>query len=447
MNNDIIKFIDSRKFSRFDANLVILGVFLITFTGYAAPAYGSIIPMLFKEWTDLNWDQLGYVGSLSEFGSLFGALVCSVISRKFGIKRVLITTVMLFCAGTFSQAFAPTIQIFAILRFIAGFGFGGVIPLVISLLSEYAPKTNKSKSVATALCGNQFGAIIASFVAIYVTTQLGQWRPVFWLGFIPVLLLPYIIKTMPESAHFMLKNRDVEGLKKVLYRINKDYSSEIDIKTAINNFSAEKESNKIFYRDLFGKKYALISCLACVIAIMGLLFINGVIVWLPGVMTNAGYALGSSIAFTIFLCAGTIAGAIYWGSVADKKGFTLLMPSIYFIGSVCLILMGVKSTIVVLYALITLVGFFLFSAHSLVNAFIAQHYPHDLRTVAIGLPNSLGRIGGLLGPTLGGLLMANQVSVMGWFMVFAGTGLIAAISFVLINIQTRRLMNPQTGCA
>ncbi|EAQ3101378.1 MFS transporter, partial [Salmonella enterica] len=141
MNNDIVKFIDSRKFSRFDTNLVILGVFLITFTGYAAPAYGSIIPMLFKEWADLNWDQLGYVGSLSEFGSLFGALVCSVISRRFGIKRVLITTVMIFCIGTFSQAFAPTINIFAILRFIAGFGFGGVIPLVLSLLSEYSPKT------------------------------------------------------------------------------------------------------------------------------------------------------------------------------------------------------------------------------------------------------------------------------------------------------------------
>ncbi|MBJ3974506.1 MFS transporter, partial [Salmonella enterica subsp. enterica serovar Corvallis] len=81
------------------------------------------------------------------------------------------------------------------------------------------------------------------------------------------------------------------------------------------------------------------------------------------------------------------------------------------------------------------------------NAFIAQHYPHDLRTVAIGLPNSLGRIGGLLGPALGGLLMANQFSVMGWFMVFAGTGLIAAVSFVLINLQTRKLMNQLTDYA
>lgn len=252
---------------------------------------------------------------------------------------------------------------------------------------------------------------------------------------------------MPESALFMLKNKDVEGLKNVLHRIDKNYSANINIESAVDNFTTKKESNKSNYRELFEKKYALISILACIISIMGLLFINGVIVWLPGVMTNAGYALGSSIAFTIFLCAGAIVGAIYWGSVADKKGFTLLMPSIYFIGSLCLILMGIKSTIVVLYALVTLVGFFLFAAHSLVNAFIAQHYPDDLRTVAIGLPNSLGRIGGLLGPTLGGLLMENQVSVMGWFMVFAGTGLIAAISFLFINIHTRRLMNMQADCA
>ncbi|WP_366537194.1 MFS transporter, partial [Salmonella enterica] len=123
-------------------------------------------------------------------------------------------------------------------------------------------------------------------------------RPVFWLGFIPVLLLPYIIKTMPESALFMLKNKDVEGLKRVLSRIDANYASSINIEESVNDFTVKKESNKVYYKDLFSKKYALVSILACVIAIMGLLFINGVIVWLPGVMTNAGYAIGSSIAFT-----------------------------------------------------------------------------------------------------------------------------------------------------
>jgi MFS transporter, AAHS family, benzoate transport protein len=222
-------------------------IFLITFTGYAAPAYGSVIPMLFKEWTDLSWDQLGYVGSLSEFGSLFGALVCSVISRKYGLKKVLIVSVLIFCAGTFSMAFAPTIEVFAAFRFIAGFGFGGVIPLVISLLSEYAPKSSKSKSVAMALCGNQFGAIIASFIAIYVTTQFDQWRPVFWMALIPVVLLPYIIKTMPVSALYMMKNKDVDGLKKVLSRIDGDYTSSVNVEQALKHFSEQSETNKVYY--------------------------------------------------------------------------------------------------------------------------------------------------------------------------------------------------------
>ncbi|MFU0083572.1 MFS transporter, partial [Salmonella enterica] len=75
-------------------------------------------------------------------------------------------------------------------------------------------------------------------------------------------------------------------------RIDANYASSINIEESVNDFTVKKESNKVYYKDLFSKKYALVSILACVIAIMGLLFINGVIVWLPGVMTNAGYAIG-----------------------------------------------------------------------------------------------------------------------------------------------------------
>lgn len=433
----ITSFIDNTKFNKFHSVLVLLGVFLITFTGYGATAYGSVIPMLFMEWNELNADLLGYIGSLSEFGSLFGALILSMISQKYGVKKTLIVSTMLFCICTFAQAFAPSITVLAILRTGAGFGFGGVIPLVISLLSEYSPKNSKSKTVATALCGNQFGAIIAALVAIVVTSQ-GQWRPVFWIGLIPVILLPLIIILIPESATFLVKTNNIEGLKQIFKRIDPDYEKKIDIEEALH-LSKENtsKSSKVSYSQLFEKKYAVVSILSCVIAIMGLLFINGVIVWLPDLMVSAGFELGSSIAFTIFLCSGTVAGSIVLADIADKKGFRLLLPTTYIVGSISLLLMGIRSNIIVLYLFITLVGFFLFASHSLVNAFIAQHYPSELRTIAISLPNSLGRIGGLLGPTLGGILIANNVSVTGWFIVFAVTGFIAAASFIIINIATK----------
>ncbi len=100
-------------------------------------------------------------------------------------------------------------------------------------------------------------------------------------------------------------------------------------------------------------------------------------------------------------------------------------------------LMGIKASMILLYAFVILVGFFLFSAHSLVNAFVSQHYPEEIRTTAIGFPNSIGRFGSILGPTVGGLLLSGNASVTEWFITFGSAGLIAAISFIIINLATK----------
>ncbi|WP_431088758.1 MFS transporter [Paenibacillus sp. 8b26] len=124
-------------------------------------------------------------------------------------------------------------------------------------------------------------------------------------------------------------------------------------------------------------------------------------------------------------------------TIADKKGFKVLLPAVYTLGSFSLMLMGIKASMILLYAFVILVGFFLFSAHSLVNAFVSQHYPEEIRTTAIGFPNSIGRFGSILGPTVGGLLLSGNASVTEWFITFGSAGLIAAISFIIINLATK----------
>lgn len=433
--NRVSDFIDNSKFGRFHITLIGLGVFLIAFTGYGATAYGSIIPSIISEW-NLNATVLGYMGSLSEFGSMFGAVILTIVSNRLGVKKVLIGSVLMFCFFTFGQSVVNTPVLFAVFRFLAGMGFGGVIPLVISLLSEYAPKTSKSKSVAIALCGNQIGSIIASLLAIVILPRLG-WRPVLWMAAVPVLFLVFIIKMVPESAQYLVKHKETEKLKKVLSAIDQDYAGKIDLDQLDHSETNEQSEKKVSYFALFNKRFILVTLLACVIYIMGLLFINGVIVWLPGVMVQNGFSLGSSLAFSIFLNVGTIGGTIVWGAVADRKGFKLLLPAIYTIGAIVLMLMGVKTNIIVLYLFVFLIGFFLFSAHSLVNAFVSQHYPEELRTSAVGLVNSVGRLGGIFGPTLGGLLLSANASISTWFITFGATGLIAAGSFVAINLLTK----------
>ena len=80
---------------------------------------------------------------------------------------------------------------------------------------------------------------------------------------------------------------------------------------------------------------------------------------------------------------------------------------------------------------------FAFSAHSLMNTFASQYYPAEIRTTGVGFANATGRIGGMLGPIVGGMLLTANVSITMWFLVFAIPGIVAAISITLINLQTK----------
>lgn len=431
------QFLDNSKFSKFHLTLVGLGVFLIAFTGYAAAALGSIIPLIMEEWT-LTPAKVGAIGSVAEVGTMIGAIFLSFFSDKFGAKKTLISSVLLFSIFTFAQSVAQNVSQFTIFRFIAGMGFGGVIPIVISLLTEYAPKKSKSKYVAIALCGNQVGSLIAPLLAILVIPQFG-WRPVLWMSLIPIVFLVFIIKLVPESAQYLAKHKKIEQLKAVFERINKEYIKEIDVVQVVEkNSESINKGRKVSYLRLFNRKYFLVTILVCIIYIMGLLFINGVILWLPDLMVRSGFELNSSLAFSIFLNVGTIAGTFFLSTIADKKGFKILLPAVYTLGSISLMLMGIKANMILLYAFVVLVGFFLFSAHSLVNAFVSQHYPKEIRTTAIGFPNSIGRFGSILGPTVGGLLLSANASVTEWFVTFGAAGLIAALSFIIINLVTKK---------
>lgn len=152
-------------------------------------------------------------------------------------------------------------------------------------------------------------------------------------------------------------------------------------------------------------------------------------------MNQNGYALGSSLTFSIVLNLGTLIGTILWAAAVDKVGFKILMPVIYIAGSISLFCMGIKANLIVLYLFVGLIGMFAFAAHSLMNSFASQYYPGEIRTTGVGLANATGRVGGMLGPIVGGLLLTANVSITAWFLAFAIPGIIAAVSMIFIYVH------------
>ncbi|MFJ7978005.1 MFS transporter (plasmid) [Peribacillus sp. JNUCC 23] len=442
MNKIVLSsFLDNSKFTKFHKLLLFICFFIITFSGYELSVFGSIVPVVIKEW-NISSTQVGFIGSSAMFGMMFGAISLSFLADKFGVKKLLIVSIFIFNFFIVLATFTDSGLMFGICRFMAGVGSGGATPIVISLLTEYSPKTSKAKMVAFAICGNQVGGMLAPFVAMNVMPRFG-WEPVLWLSILPLILIPIFIKIIPESAQFLAKNNQNEKLDKLLYKIDENYKKTLEITAQSMETTKvqEKKVEKLPYLQLFSKRFFLGTVLITLIYICGLLTINGVNIWLPQVMNQNGYALGSSLTFSIVLNLGTLIGTILWAIKVDRIGFKILMPVIYVIGAISLFGMGVKANLIVLYFFVALIGMFAFSAHSLMNTFTSQYYPAEIRTTGLGFANSTGRIGGMLGPIVGGMLLTANVSITVWFLTFAIPGIVAALSITIINLQTKYFEN------
>lgn len=427
-SNSIHDFLDGRKFNRFHLSLLMWSLLIVSFEGYDLVFYGSVVPFLTKEW-NLSPIQAGIIGSYGLFGMMFGSIILSLLADRFGRKSIIIVSVACFSVFTTISGFATEEKLFSWCRFLAGVGFGGTLPTIISLLTEYIPKSSRNKSITIALCGNQVGGILAPLIGVLVFESLG-WRPVLWFAVIPLLLIPFIIKYLPESPQFLIRKGKLDDLEATLMKIDSSYKNHLH---ADQKSIVESPGERTPIISFIKNKMGLSTVLFCIVYFMGLLMIYGLNTWLPKLMTSAGYPLISSLGFAIFLNGGALVGTIIIGVIADRKGSKKIVTILYVLGAICLALLGFKSNIFFLYLLIAIAGVCTMGNQSLLNAFVSQYYPSDVRSTGVGLANGMGRLGGMLGPTLGGILLSLQIPISLCFMAFALPGVFAALALFFVR--------------
>jgi MFS transporter, AAHS family, benzoate transport protein len=201
---NIQPFLDNAPFNSFHKNVLLWTAFIIIFDGYDLVIYGTVLPVLMKTW-NLTPVEAGSLASYALFGMMFGAFIFGTIGNRIGSKKAIITCILLFSAFTVLCGFAQTPTVFAIFRFMAGLGIGGVMPNAVSLMAEYAPKNIRNTLITTMFSGIAAGGILSVLVGMYLIPNFG-WQAVFYFGIIPLLLLPFILKALPESMNFLVKN-------------------------------------------------------------------------------------------------------------------------------------------------------------------------------------------------------------------------------------------------
>ena len=331
----------------------------------------------------------------------------------------------------FLGAFATTPTEFGILRFLAGLGIGGVMPNVVALMTEYAPKRIRSTLVAIMFSGYAIGGMASALLGAWLVPTYG-WEIMFYLASIPLFTLPLIWKFLPESLMFLTKKGETEQTRAIVQKIAPEQKLTAETTFVLNEATVGDDAP---LRALFQQGRTFSTLMFWAAFFMCLLMVYALGSWLPKLMIQAGYSLGASLMFLFALNIGGMIGAIGGGVLADKFHLKPVLTTMFTVGAIALILLGFNSPQAVLYTLIAVAGAATIGSQILLYTFVAQFYPTAVRSTGMGWASGIGRIGAIVGPVLTGALLTFELPHQMNFLVIAIPGVLAAIAIFLVNLK------------
>lgn len=390
--------------------------------GYDLVVYGVVLPKLMdiSQW-ELTSTQAGAMGSYALLGMFIGSSVGGVLSDRFGRKLILIISFVILSIMMILTAMANSPEIFAIYRFIAGLGIGGIVPAASALTTEYSPPKYRSLVYVLMYTGFAFGGVAASLSGMLFIDRFG-WRFLFWLGAIPIVLVPFIVKYLPESIKFLQATNQITKAKNLIGKYHLfDESINKEDKSVSNGFLS-----------IFSKQYFLSTVLFSFIYIMAFLLIYGMNTWLPKIMQQAGYPMNSSLMFLLCFNLAAIIGGIIAGAAADRIRPKKVIGFTYLLAALSIALLSIKLNIVIMYTLIAIAGFGTTGTTFVLASYVMKKYHSHNRATAIGVSSAIGRLGAVAGPIIVGIIMAMNVGLQVNFYLFAVIALVASIVILFI---------------
>jgi MFS transporter, AAHS family, benzoate transport protein len=355
-------------------------------------------------------------------GVAIGAVGVGTASDRFGRRPALLACVAWFSVLTLLCAVVPGFWVLCVLRFLAGLGLGGCLPVALTLAAEYARPGSSGASVTRLMTGYHVGAVLTALLAIPIVEDHG-WRWMFLIGgVLGLVALPLMWARLPESASFLV----VQGRGDEARALAAKYDVAVPDPAAARAGSAPGVST------LLQGQYLRATLAFWVTSFMGLLLVYGLNTWLPTIMTAADYPLGQSLALLLTLNVGAVTGLITAGAIADRSGTKPITLAWFGLAAAFLALLSVKMPLVGVYAVVLAAGIFVFSAQVLVYAFVSQLYPPSVRATAIGYASGVGRVGAIVGPIVVGFLVTANREYPWGFYLFAAVAVLGALAVSVV---------------
>ncbi|HMI95391.1 MAG TPA: MFS transporter [Micropepsaceae bacterium] len=441
---DVNEVIEHQKLGRFQIMLGALLLVAMFVDGFEAQAPGFAAPAIIKDW-GIPRAAMGFVFGAGNLGLMLGAVLLGILGDRFGRKGTIVVGCLVLAVFSFMTMYATDLTTLRLLRIGSGIGVGGVLPSVIALGTEFSPKRVQATTIWTLLIGYQAGASSGALVSTLLFPLYG-WQVMFLIGgILPIVTALLVLAFLPESVRFLaLDSAARDRMASVLVRIEPRLRLNPDTRLIVH----EEKKSGFRLAHLFNEGRAAFTLLLWAVYVANLMALQFLLTWLPTVLESATVPHGIAATATVLVPAGGIVGGLILSRFLDH-GSIRPVAIAFALGVPLVALIGSAGDSMPLLMLATFgAGCAVIGGQTNLHAAAGRFYPTFIRANGIGWANGVGRVGSILGPVIGGVLIGLNLPSSQLFLFAAVPPLCAAIAcFALARLQAHRLGAPEADLA
>ena len=411
MNNSptaltVHELIDRAPLSRFQIRTILLCGVVLVLDGFDAQCIGFLAPPI-SESLAIPLPAFGRVFAAGLTGLMIGAMAIGPVADRWGRKWAVVLSTVSFAVFSLLTARITSLDELILLRFLTGLGLGGAMPNVVALTSEYAPKRLQSVFVGMLFAGMPLGAMVASLASREMIPLWG-WRSVFYLGgILPLTVAVLLVWALPESVRFLaLRRHDPRKVRAILAKISTSFGAQL-VDLAVSREGTAPKGMPV--KELFTEGRAAGTILLWIPFFMNLLILYFIVSWLPGLLQESSLPASAGVMAVFFFSLGGMLGALAQGQLMNKLGIHTVLMSEFCISVPLIAGLALSSTsYALLMSIVFVLGIAVQGAQAGINALAAAFYPTRMRSTGVGWALGIGRIGSIVGPTLGGVLLTLE---------------------------------------
>lgn len=374
----------------------------------------------------------GFLLSSWLVGMFFGGFLMGTIADRLGRRNSILSSIILYSIPAASTGLADNWMMIAALRFLSGIGASGFMAVTSTLISEYFPRKNRGRFVAFLESAWAFGWLLAAYLGLVIAPSLG-WRPVMLTGFAPLLAAALFYLFVPESIRFLER----KGLKEKALRVL-DEASFLESVDGEVEVEKVKERKRFTITGLWSSEYRSRTLMIWIHWFCIVLTYWGIFLWAPYILAvERGLSLVRSLQYSFLIVAMQIPG--YWSGslLIERVGRKWLLASYMALAGLGSLMFANATTPLEVLLWGSVISFFNLGAWGITYAYTPELYPTSLRASGAGWANSVGRVGGIIGPIIAGLLLQAIGSRYPIFIIFALIHFVSTIVLSILGIETK----------